>query len=317
MHEHQFLLRPDCAAASSSRAASLPPVAIAAHRSASAPQAGSAPSAHGNTRQRGGRRGRRRACRCQQMMQCEAAAALRPPSAASRRAAATRSGVGLRSPCAPSTRWWRHAGAAACSATTARVLRTMASRISVAQSLGIGRLARLARRHVSGAKFLERLEDARLQQGQQIVQLDQVVLHRRRRQQQQEALVERVHELAALAGAVAQMMRLIDDDEIEGRLSRRSACSLRRAAPSDAIDALWLQNTVGVARAAGRRRWWRRQPELGCQLLAPLADQRCRRQHQRRSRPFRAAGTPSAPCRPRWSCRAPLRRPAARGRGIA
>jgi hypothetical protein len=46
----------------------------------------------------------------------------------------------------------------------------------------IGRLARLAGGHVGGAKFLEGLEDAGLQQRQKIIELDEIILHRRCRQ---------------------------------------------------------------------------------------------------------------------------------------
>ena len=73
----------------------------------------------------------------------------------------------------------------------------------LAQALGIGRLVRLAGRYIGGAELLRRLEDARLEQGEDVVQFGEVVLHRRRRQQEQEALVERVHQPVALARAVA------------------------------------------------------------------------------------------------------------------
>ena len=48
----------------------------------------------------------------------------------------------------------------------------------LAQALRVGRLAWLAGDHVGGAEFLQGLENARLEQGQQIVQLGQFVLHR-------------------------------------------------------------------------------------------------------------------------------------------
>ena len=72
-----------------------------------------------------------------------------------------------------------------------------------AQALGIGRLVRLAGRHIGGAKLLEGLEDTRFEQREHVVELGEIVLHRRRRQQEQEALVERVHQPVALARAVA------------------------------------------------------------------------------------------------------------------
>ena len=162
----------------------------------------------------------------------------------------------------------------------------------LAQPLGIGRLARLAGGHVGGAKFLERLEDAGLQQRQQVVELDQIVLHRRRGEQQQETLVERVDQLVALADAVAQVMGLVDDDEIEAAASRRSACSLRRAERNRRDQALLAQNRSGSRaqqRVVGGRAG---NVELGLQLLAPLPDQRGRRQHQHAARPCRAADIP-------------------------
>ncbi len=85
----------------------------------------------------------------------------------------------------------------------------------LAQPFRVGRLARLAGDHVSGAKFLQRLEDARLEQSQHVVQLGQVVLHRGGRQQQQEAFIQPVHQRVALAVAVAQVMGLVNHDKIE------------------------------------------------------------------------------------------------------
>src|SRR5712675_1344244 len=93
------------------------------------------------------------------------------------------------------------------SATTARVLRIMALRI--------GGLARLSGRHIGGPEFLWGLEDAGFEQSQEIVEFGEIVLHRGRGQQQKETLVESVHQLVALARAVTQVMRLVDDDEIE------------------------------------------------------------------------------------------------------
>ena len=72
-----------------------------------------------------------------------------------------------------------------------------------AQALRIGRLARLAWGHIGKAEFLQCLENARLQQRQEIVELDQIVLHWRRRQQEQETLVERIDEFPTLTRSVA------------------------------------------------------------------------------------------------------------------
>ena len=150
----------------------------------------------------------------------------------------------------------------------------------LAQPLGIGRLARLAGRHVGGAELLQRLEDARLEQGQQVVELDEVVLHRRRRQQQQEALVQRVHQLVALARAVAQVMRLVDDDEIEAAADepRGMLAPARQRERGD--QALLVPEPVRIAaqqRVVGGRAG---DVELGLQLLPPLPDQRRRGEHE-------------------------------------
>ena len=84
----------------------------------------------------------------------------------------------------------------------------------VAQPLAVGRLAWLARHHVDRAELLLRPEDARLQQGQQVVELQQAVLHRRRRQQQQEAFLQAVDQPLAGARLVAQVVRLVDHDHV-------------------------------------------------------------------------------------------------------
>ena len=149
-----------------------------------------------------------------------------------------------------------------------------------AQAFGIGRPPRLARRHVGGAEFLERLEDARLQQCQEVVELGQVVLHRRRRQQQQKALVQPVHQLVALAGAVAEVVRLVDDDEVEVPVDQplgvlAPACHRQRGdQPGLAPEALGIVAQQRVVGAGAR------DVELVLQLFAPLPDERRRHQHQ-------------------------------------
>jgi len=56
---------------------------------------------------------------------------------------------------------------------------------------------------VGRAKLAQRLEDAGLEQREQVVELGEVVLHRRCRQKEQEALVEGIHQFVALTGAIA------------------------------------------------------------------------------------------------------------------
>ncbi len=192
----------------------MPPVPEAAHCSASARQAGSCGWRAGETHQCGARRGGRRAGGGEQVMQREPV----PARAAIGREAARRSGKLLVALAFALRPFHPHGGG-----MPARQLqRDHGTGVAdhgvahqFAQPLGIGGLARLAGGDVGGAEFLEGLEDARLEQGEQVVQLGEIVLDRRRRQQQQEALVQPVHELVALAAAVAQVMRLVDDDEIE------------------------------------------------------------------------------------------------------
>src|SRR4029077_12506606 len=69
--------------------------------------------------------------------------------------------------------------------------------------------------HIRRAKFLLRLEDPRLEQREQIVELDQIVLYRRGREQQQKTLIEPIDELPALAGSITQVMGFIHDDQVE------------------------------------------------------------------------------------------------------
>ena len=150
----------------------------------------------------------------------------------------------------------------------------------LAKALGIGRLARLAGRHVSRAKLLQGPEDAGFEQRQQVVELGEIVLHRRCRQQQHEALVERIHQLIALARAVAQMVRFVHDDEIEAAVenARRMLAATRQGERSD--QAILLPEPFRVAaqqRVVGGRAG---NVELRFELLLPLPDERRRSQHQ-------------------------------------
>jgi hypothetical protein len=150
----------------------------------------------------------------------------------------------------------------------------------LAQAPGVGRPARMAGRHIGRAKLLLRLEDARLEQGEQIVELDQVILHGRRREQQQEALVERIDELPALARAVAQVMRFVDDDEIEIVRKQASGVLLPARAGDGRDDALLVPENVGIIAQRCVLRGRAGEAEFRLQLLAPLPDQRSRHQHQ-------------------------------------
>ncbi len=149
------------------------------------------------------------------------------------------------------------------------------------QALGIGGLARLAGGHIGGTKFLQRLEDARLEQREHVVKLAEIVLHRRRRQQKQEALVERVHQFVALARAVAQMMGLVNDDEVEAAVdeARGMFAPARQSERSD--QARLVPEPIRVVpqqRVMGGRA---RNVELGLELLPPLPDERGRSEHER------------------------------------
>ena len=149
-----------------------------------------------------------------------------------------------------------------------------------AQPLGIGRLARLAGRHIGGAELGQRLEDAGLEQRQEIVQLDEVILHRSRRQEEQEALVQGVDKLPTAARPVAQVVRLIDDDEIEVARAQMVGMFLPARRRNRGDDPRLLpegRRVLAKQRIMGGAEG---KSELGRQLLAPLPDQRGRRQHQ-------------------------------------
>ena len=161
-----------------------------------------------------------------------------------------------------------------------------------AQALGIGGLARLAGGHVGSAKFLQRLEDARLEQREHVVELGEIVLHRRRRQQQQEALVERVHQFVALAGAVAQMMGLVDDDEIEAAADQARGM-LAPTRQRERSDQAASGSRTGPGRCAAARRGWSRRECRTWSRAPPATARRATPGRARaRSRPCRAAGTP-------------------------
>ena len=214
------------------------------------------------------------------------------PSAASRRAAAASSLVGR-----PLALGAIHADR---HGVTARQLqRDDGARVAhhgaahqLAQALGIGRLARLARRHMGGAKLLQCLEDAGLEQRQQVVELGEIVLHRRRRQQQQEALVERVHQLVALARAVAQMVGFVHDDEIEAaaeNVRRHARCDAPGRAKRSGASA---SRTVPGRCAAARHGWSRRQCRTWSRAPPATARPATPESAPARCRPCRAADTP-------------------------
>ena len=145
---------------------------------------------------------------------------------------------------------------------------------------GLAGHVRLARRHMDGAKLLQRLEDARLEQREYVVEFDQVVLHRRCRQQQQEALVERVHQLVAAAVAIAQVVSLVHDHDIEAAADDAGGmlATSRECERSD--QALLLPEPLRVAAYERVVGGGAVDVELGLELLPPLPDQRCRSQHQ-------------------------------------
>ena len=76
------------------------------------------------------------------------------------------------------------------------------------------RAGRIPLGHEPLAKSLGRLELARLEQGDQVVQLHEIVFHRRGGQQEQEPFFERVDQLPVEGIAVFKMMGLIDDHHV-------------------------------------------------------------------------------------------------------
>ena len=91
----------------------------------------------------------------------------------------------------------------------------------IAQTLAVGGFARFAGHHVYRAEFLLGFEDAGLEQGEKVVEFQEAVLHRGCREQEQEALLQAVDQLVAGAGLVAQVMRLVHDDDVVGQTGQR------------------------------------------------------------------------------------------------
>src|SRR6266568_7625778 len=128
----------------------------------------------------------------------------------------------------------------------------------------------MAGRHVGGTKLFLRLEDARLEQGQQIIKLDQAVLHRRCREQQQETLVERIDELPALARPIAQMMRFIDNDEIEIVYEQAFGVLLPARSRDGRDDALLAPESIRIVTQQSVLRGRAGDAEFCLQFFSPL-----------------------------------------------
>jgi hypothetical protein len=150
----------------------------------------------------------------------------------------------------------------------------------LAQPVAVCRLARFARHHVNGPELLLRLEDARLQQGQQVVQFEQAVLYGRRGQQQQETLLQAVHQTIAGTALIAQMMRLVDDHHVVAQ-SREQVRLLLAACRGDGGDhPLLCPEADGVAAQQRVVRGGAVDAELARHFVAPLPDQRGGREDQ-------------------------------------
>ena len=265
-------------ASNSSSASSLPPAPRASQRFASASQAEIVvPSGEAfDRRRRGGGRGARGA---EQMVRCQALPTVLPVgdqvSGQSRQfligRLLGRGGIDPARRGVPTRQFQRHDRPRIADHRVAH---------QVAQLVRVGRLARLARGHVSGAKFLLRLEDAGLQQRQQVVELDEIVLHRRGGEQQQKTLGQTVDQLVALAGAVAQVVGLVDDHQIE-RLCEQPVGMLAPARERErSDDPRRRPEALGVLAKQRVVRGHAGNIELGLQFLAPLSDQRGGDQHQ-------------------------------------
>ena len=74
--------------------------------------------------------------------------------------------------------------------------------------------ARVTLHDEATAELARRLELARLEDGDQVIQFVQAVLHRRSGEHQDVLLLKRVDELPGDAGAVLEMVRLIHDHQV-------------------------------------------------------------------------------------------------------
>src|SRR5438270_8826712 len=80
------------------------------------------------------------------------------------------------------------------------------------QFLGLARLVRALSINEAVAKFLRGLQLSRLEERDQVIKFFQRVLHRGGGQEEKELSRQRVDCLPGLRGAVAQVMRLVDDE---------------------------------------------------------------------------------------------------------
>ena len=134
---------------------------------------------------------------------------------------------------------------------------------------------------MGGAKLPQRLKNAGLQQREQIVELDQVVLHRCGRQKKQKPLVQAVDEPIGLAGTIAQMMRFIDNDKIvsAGFEMPHMLCAARERQRGNHEGLSPEPFRIPAQKFILRR--GAADAELGLEFLAPLADKRRRHENER------------------------------------
>ena len=150
----------------------------------------------------------------------------------------------------------------------------------VAQTLAVGGFARFAGHHVYRAELLLGFEDAGLEQGEQVVEFQEAVLHRGCREQEQEALLQAVDQLVAGAGLVAQVMRLVHDDDVVGQTGQRLGDVLASGG-GDRGDHPGLRPEGGGVGAQQRVvAGGAVDAEFGRHFVPPLADQGSRGQDQ-------------------------------------
>ena len=158
----------------------------------------------------------------------------------------------------------------------ARAARADHDRVSErAQGLGVFGLAGIAAYQVCGAEFLPRAELPGAEQGDEVVQLAQVVLQRRRREQQDKIALDLLDELVRRAAVALDLVRLVHDHEVPMvpqnlfGVAAGARAVVRHDRAGDALPVVGIGRGVEVLK------------ELLLQLALPLPHQRCRREDER------------------------------------
>lgn len=132
----------------------------------------------------------------------------------------------------------------------------------------------------ASAKFPQCLENTGLEQRKHVVEFGEIVLHWRRRQQQQEALVQLIHQLVALACAVAQMVSFVHDDQVEVARTQAGGVFAPPRQRQRRDQPLLVPEAFGIGAQSRIMSRGANNVELGLEFLPPLADERRGRQNE-------------------------------------